>query len=297
MQIKNFITRLKLLNISNPEQEFKWLACHALNINSAQLLTRNFNEQDFNILNNFISRREQGEPLQYIIKSSSFYGRDFITGSGALIPRQDTESLINAALELFNNNLNLKFLDWGTGTGCIAITLLLEFQNSFAFMLDKSQDALNYARQNLAKYNLKDRAELLLNLNIKNLKGEQNLNARQYILKYNFKIFKPENFENNLDLIISNPPYIASNQIQNLMREVRDYEPHLALDGGADGLDYYKIIFNLASSSLKAHGCLILEIGDYNQADYLKDFDNNFKFIKAFQDNSGFPRCMAFVKL
>ena len=280
--LNNFITRLKNLNISNPEQEFKWLACHALNINSAQLLTRDFSEQDFNILNKFIVRREQGEPLQYIINSSSFYGRDFITGPGSLIPRQDTESLINAALELFNNNLNLKFLDWGTGTGCIAITLLLEFQNSFAFMLDKSQDALKYARQNLAKYNLKDRAELLLNL-----EDSQD----------NFRIFKPENFENNLDLIISNPPYIASNQIQNLMREVRDYEPHSALDGGADGLDYYKIIFNLASSSLKDQGCLILEIGDYNQADYLKDFNNNFKFIKAFQDNSGFPRCMAFVKL
>ncbi|MBQ9896218.1 MAG: peptide chain release factor N(5)-glutamine methyltransferase [Synergistaceae bacterium] len=280
--LNNFITRLKNLNISNPEQEFKWLACHALNINSAQLLTRNFSEQDFNILNNFISRREQGEPLQYIINSSSFYGRDFITGPGSLIPRQDTESLINAALELFNNNLNLKFLDWGTGTGCIAITLLLEFQNSFAFMLDKSQDALKYARQNLAKYNLKDRAELLLNL-----EDSQD----------NFKIFKPENFANNLDLIISNPPYIASNQIQNLMREVRDYEPHSALDGGTDGLDYYKIIFNLASSSLKDQGCLILEIGDYNQADYLKNFDNNFKFIKAFKDNSSFPRCMAFVKL
>ena len=280
--LNNFITRLKNLNISNPEQEFKWLACHALNINSAQLLTRDFSEQDFNILNKFIVRREQGEPLQYIINSSSFYGRDFITGPGSLIPRQDTESLINAALELFNNNLNLKFLDWGTGTGCIAITLLLEFQNSFAFMLDKSQDALKYARQNLAKYNLKDRAELLLNL-----EDSQD----------NFKIFKPENFENNLDLIISNPPYIASNQIQNLMREVRDYEPHSALDGGTDGLDYYKIIFNLASSSLKDQGCLILEIGDYNQADYLKNFDNNFKFIKAFKDNSSFPRCMAFIKL
>ncbi|MBQ3377865.1 MAG: peptide chain release factor N(5)-glutamine methyltransferase, partial [Synergistaceae bacterium] len=216
------------------------------------------------------------------INSSSFYGRDFITGPGSLIPRQDTESLINAALELFNNNLNLKFLDWGTGTGCIAITLLLEFQNSFAFMLDKSQDALKYARQNLAKYNLKDRAELLLNL-----EDSQD----------NFRIFKPENFANNLDLIISNPPYIASNQIQNLMREVRDYEPHSALDGGTDGLDYYKIIFKLASSSLKDQGCLILEIGDYNQADYLKNFDNNFKFIKAFKDNSSFPRCMAFIKL
>ena len=267
----NFITRLKNLNISNPEQEFNWLACHALNINSAQLLTRDFNEQDFNILNQFISRREQGEPLQYIINSSSFYGRDFITGPGALIPRQDTESLINAALELFNNNLNLKFLDWGTGTGCIAITLLLELQNSFAFMLDKSQDALNYARQNLTKYNLTDKAELLLNNKL-----------------YSF---------NNLDFIISNPPYIPTRQIQNLMREVRDYEPHLALDGGSDGLDYYKIIFNLACSSLKAHGILILEIGDGKQADYLKNFNNKFKFIKAFKDNSGFPRCMAFKLL
>ena len=269
----NFITRLNNLNISNPEQEFNWLACHALNINSAQLLTRDFNEQDFNILNQFISRREQGEPLQYIINSSSFYGRDFITGPGVLIPRQDTESLINAALYLFQDKVRiLKFLDWGTGTGCIAITLLLEFQNSFAFMLDKSQEAINYAQQNLESYKLQDRAKLLLNLKHDKL--------------------------NNLDFIISNPPYIPTNQIQNLMREVKDYEPLLALDGGLDGLNYYKIIFNLASSSLKPHGYLILELGDYEQANFLKDFNNNFKFIKSFQDGSGFPsRCMTWQLL
>ena len=270
----NFIDRLKNLNISNPEQEFIWLACHALNINTAQLMTLNLNNNNIcDKLNKVISRREQGEPLQYIIKAGTFYGRDFITGSGSLIPRQDTESLINAALYLFQDKVQiLKFLDWGTGTGCIAITLLLEFQNSFAFMLDKSQEAINYAQQNLESYKLQDRAKLLLNLKHDKL--------------------------NNLDFIISNPPYIPTNQIQNLMREVKDYEPLLALDGGLDGLNYYKIIFNLASSSLKPHGYLILELGDYEQANFLKDFNNNFKFIKSFQDGSGFPsRCMTWQLL
>ena len=269
----NFINRLKKLNISNPEQEFIWLACHALNISTAQLMTLDLNNKDIcERLNKIIARREQGEPLQYIINTGTFYGLDFITGPGVLIPRQDTESLINAAIYLFNNkNLNLKFLDWGTGTGCIAITLLLEFKNSFAFMLDKSQEAINYARQNLQSYKLESRANLLLNLNCEPL----------------------QKFKNNLDFIISNPPYIPTNQIQNLMREVRDYEPHLALDGGSDGLDYYKIIFQLASSSLKPHGFLILELGNHEQVKFLKNFNNNFKFIKAFTDSAGFPRCMA----
>ena len=138
-------------------------------------------------------------------------------------------------------------------------------------MLDKSQEAINYAQQNLESYKLNDRASLLLNLNTDKL--------------------------NNLDFIISNPPYIPTKQIQNLMREVKDYEPHLALDGGPDGLDYYKIIFNLAKASLKPHGYLILELGDYEQANFLRNFNNNFKFIKSFQDGSGFPRCMAWQLL
>ena len=269
----NFINRLEKLNISNPEQEFIWLACHALNVSTAQLMNLNLNNQDIcDKLNKIISRREQGEPLQYIIKTGTFYGRDFITGPGTLIPRQDTESLIDAALYLFQDKAqDLKFLDWGTGTGCIAITLLLEFQNSCAFMLDKSQAAIHYAQQNLASYKLNERTSLLLNLNPDEL--------------------------NNLDFIISNPPYIPTNQIQNLMREVRYYEPHLALDGGPDGLDYYKIIFKLASSSLKPHGYLILELGNHEQVNFLKNFNNNFKFIKSFQDSSGFPRCMTWQLL
>lgn len=271
-----FTLRLKNAGILNYKQEFIWLACYALKVTSVELMAAkdDFFNLNYEKLNSVITRRENGEPLQYIIGEADFYGRDFIIGVGALIPRRVTESLINAVIYLFKDkNQNFKFLDWGTGTGCIAVTILLEFKNSFAFMLDKSPKALSYAKKNLKRYNLEDRAELLLT--------PQNINFAPNIIK-----------NQKFDFLISNPPYIPTLQINNLMREVKNYEPHMALDGGADGLDYYKILFQYAPVLLHDNGLLILEIGDDEQAKFLKNFHKNFKFIKSFPDSSGFSRCM-----
>ena len=237
----------------------------ALNISHSQILTRQkFSDSELAKIDEFISRRESGEPLQYILGESTFYGRDFKVGQGVLIPRQDTESLIEAAKYCFAHDEKFSFLDFGTGSGCIAVTLLLEFPNSFAYMLDNSGEALFYARENLLRYDLAERSEI-----VKTLDG----------LK--------------IDLLISNPPYIESQEIAKLDSTVKDYEPLNALDGGPDGMKFYREIF---ACDLKPR-YIILESGNIAQVSALKNLSNEYKFMREFLDTGNFPRALLFTCL
>ena len=247
-------------------QEFFWLASYALGVDVATLMARkDFTPDELAKLKAVFSRREAHEPLQYIMGVADFYGRDFEVGPGVLIPRHDTETLIEAAKEIFEPEKVFKFLDWGTGSGCIAITILLEFKGSFAYMLDQSSEAISYAKRNLTRYGLNDRAEIASAIH-----------------------------EKNFDLIVSNPPYIPSGEIETLMPEVRDYEPRLALDGGEDGMNFYRLIFSQAKEILKPGGYIILETGNATQVTTLKFFDDDFVFVKEFFDLGNFLRCLLF---
>ena len=249
------------------QQELFWLASYALNLTTSQLMTReNFSSDEIFKIKSLIKRRENHEPLQYIMGTADFYGRDFEVGPGVLIPRHDTETLIEAVKEIFSVESKFKFLDWGTGSGCIAITLLLEFKNSFAYMLDASSEAVNYAKKNLERFNVQDRAEIISNLD----------------------------FQKKFDLIISNPPYIPSKEIENLMPEVKNYEPALALDGGEDGMNFYNLIFQQAKKILKPGGFLIVESGDWEQVQKLKNHDADFIFRNQILDSGNFPRALSF---
>lgn len=234
---------------------------YALGITHSALLSRNnFSPEEAARIEAVISRRELGEPLQYILGQEEFYGREFYVGSGALIPRHDTETLIEAVKSCFAPEDAFAFVDWGTGTGCIALTLLLEFPNAFAYMLDTSTEALAYARQNISRYGLETRTAL-------------------------------NRLPTSCRLIISNPPYIPSGEIAGLMRSVRDYEPRIALDGGEDGMKFYGEIFALATKILQQDGYIILETGNMNQVQALK---NRFVFVKEIFDAGNFPRALVF---
>lgn len=236
----------------------------ALNISHSQILTRQkFSDSELAKIDEFISRRESSEPLQYIIGESTFYGRDFKVGKGVLIPRQDTESLIEAAKYCFARDEKFSFLDFGTGSGCIAVTLLLEFPNSFAYMLDNSKEALFYARENILRYDLAERAKI-----IKTLDGLE------------------------IDLLISNPPYIESQEIARLDSTVKDYEPLNALDGGPDGMKFYREIF---ACDLKPR-YIILESGNIAQVSALKNLTHEYKFMREFLDYGNFPRALLFQR-
>ena len=249
------------------EQETLWLKAYALGLSTSQVLARReFSPEETAKINSVIARREAGEPLQYIMGEADFWGRDFHVGQGVLIPRHDTETLIQAVLKLFPHDEKFSFIDWGTGSGCIAITLLLEFPRSFAYMIDTERSAYRFAEFNIKRYDLIYRSELLL-----------------------WDAFLPK-----CDLLISNPPYIPSAEIAGLSKDVRDYEPISALDGGEDGLKFYNEIFALA---MKTH-CryLILETGNANQVQSLKASCSHYEFTFCDNvcDDTGFPRCLVF---
>ncbi len=243
-------------------QETLWLMSHALGVSTTNILARKtFTPDEQAKIDALLSRREAGEPLQYIMGYADFYGRDFYVGPGVLIPRHDTETLIEAVKKYFARDEEFSFVDWGTGSGCIAITILLEFPKSFAYIIENSYDALKFARKNLERYNVHERSRL------------------------NF-------FPDELELIISNPPYIPSREISNLDKTVRDYEPHSALDGGENGMDFYRHILANAAKFLKHDGYIILEMGNINQANALKNLYGNFEFIDEVYDAGNFPRCL-----
>ena len=232
-----------------------------MGVGTAQVLARNeFSPEETAKIEALTARRGKGEPLQYILGEADFWGRDFRVGSGVLIPRHDTETLIQAVMRHFPRDEAFTFTDWGTGSGCIAATILLEFPKTFAYLVEASPDAKNYALVNLERYHLMDRAE--------------------------FSDTLP-----TCTLTVSNPPYIPSGEIAGLMADVRDYEPHMALDGGDDGLKFYRHIFAQADCQ-----CIILETGNLQQVNALKTINSKYICIDEVLDDGGFPRCLVFTR-
>lgn len=243
-----------------------WLIAHALGLSTSQVLARSeFTSEEAAKVESVIVRRENGEPMQYITGEADFYGRDFRVGQGVLIPRHDTEALITGVMKQFARDEAFTFIDWGTGSGCIALTLLLEFPNAYTYMLDISSTAREFARINIERYGLSERAKLLAT--------PANLKA---------------------DVIVSNPPYIPTDEIVSLMRSVRDFEPHTALDGGTDGLRFYGEIFALAVNVGSEY--VFLETGSINQVQSLKTLSSEYYCCDEVLDDGNFPRCLTFKR-
>ena len=242
-------------------QEALWLMAYALGLNVAQVLARNsFTPEEEAKIDAVLSRREAGEPLQYIMGEADFLGRDFCVGPGVLIPRADTGTLIEGVRHCAGDEA-FRFVDWGTGSGCIAVSILLEYPEAYGYMVEVSEQAVEFARINLERFGLTQRAEILSS-------AEGLSDCR---------------------VMVSNPPYIPSAEIEGLMREVRDYEPRSALDGGADGLKFYREIVALAEGI----GCefLVLEVGCLGQVDFLRNASRKFTLREKVLDDGGFPRC------
>jgi len=182
-----------------------------------------------------VERRAAGEPLQYITGTQDFFGREFRVTPDVLIPRPETELLVEAALEV-DKDANL-ICDVGTGSGCIALTFLCELNHARAVALDKSPAALEVAKFNARKLRVADRAEFVVSDCFDSLdRGE-------------------------FDLIVSNPPYVSAGVVEGLQREVRDHEPLIALSPGPDGLSIIRRLIQESPKFLKQNGHLIMEIG------------------------------------
>lgn len=214
-----------------------------------------------------LERRIAGEPVQYITGRCEFFGCEFKVNSSTLIPRADTEILVEKAAELIEKNRLKTLLDIGAGSGCIGISLLLQCKVLRASLLDFSENALKTAVENAKSLGVYERAEFL----------------HEDILKAD------EDKIGHYDIIVSNPPYIESETVKTLDEKVKNYEPLSALDGGADGLLFYKSITALAA---KCGGFLAFEIG-YNQAESVYGIMSEyFENIKEYKDYGGNSRVL-----
>ena len=195
-----------------------------------------------------VERRAGGEPLQYITGVQDFFGREFRVTSDVLIPRPETELLVEAAIEVIGDASEPFICDVGTGSGCIAVTLLCELQAARAIAVDKSSLALEMAKLNTRKHGVSDRTE--------------------FAISDCFSALDPGQYQ--FDLVVSNPPYVSAEMMEGLQREVRDHEPLVALSPGSDGLSVIRRLIREAPNFLKDEGYLIMEIG-FDQGEAVKD--------------------------
>lgn len=257
-------------NIQFSALEAELLICNLYSWDKSQFylnLNQEMAAKEQEILTNYLVRRVTNEPLQYIIGSQDFYGREFQVNSSVLIPRPETELLVEALLNAVNSiwppATILNVVDVGSGSGAIAITIALERNSWTVYGVDISNDALNVANANA------DRLGARINF-------------------YNGDLLQPLHERDiKVDIIVSNPPYIPKNDILSLMPEVKNFEPQLALDGGEDGLDFYREIINQSKQLLNRPGLIIFEVG-INQANDISDLlivagAANVEFIKDYQ--------------
>ncbi len=261
---------LKDANIENIEYDIKTILRDTFDIDYNKFVMDMDNEfeADKSLEYEFISRIEKRKkhiPLQYIINKQNFYGLDLYVNESVLIPRYDTENIVDCIVKDFEGSKDISVLDLCTGSGCIAISLK---KNGFekVFALDISDKALEVAKHNA----------YIHNADITFIKSD---------------LYKELPNDIRFDLIVSNPPYIRTGEIEKLDDEVKDFEPKLALDGGKDGLDFYKKILNLSKDFINKNGSLYFEIG-YDQAKDVVDLakKEGYYNIKIIKDLSGKDR-------
>lgn len=227
------------------------------------------NGSDFELL---LQRRLRHEPVAYITGHREFWSLDFEVGPGVLIPRPETETLIEQALrELPVTTNSYRILDLGTGSGCLLISLLKEFTDASGVGIDSSDAALFWAKRNVARYGLTGRCQILRS--------------------------DWAEAEGPFDLIVSNPPYIPAADIMDLQPDVRDFEPNAALDGGPDGLAAYLAIAPVLTRNLKADGVALLEIGSGQHHLVRRIMEaQGLAVLRIEPDLAGIPRCVVVRK-
>lgn len=220
-----------------------------------------------------ISRRGKYEPLQYIVGDVEFYGITLKVNVSVLIPRQETEILIEEILNSIENNERIKILDIGTGSGNIALALAKNLPNAEIVGIDISDDAIQLAKSN---------AELT--------------NLTSQVIFYNLDIFSYNETEikEQFDIIVSNPPYVSSEEFNTLQKEIIEFEPSIAVTDNSDGYKFYEYITNLSKALLKKGGSLFYEIGQGQTERVAKIFENNdFSEIKIKKDYAEIERVIS----
>lgn len=266
--------RLANAGISNAKGESRDLYRYRFGLDQRQFLMEWQKNREFEDCESYLKildRRAEREPIQYITGIQNFYGHDIKVEPGVLIPRLDSETVVEHAIEIIKNRHYKTVLDLCSGSGALGIAIAKECHGVKVTMSDESEVALRIARSNVENLGLSKECKVV--------KG--NL----------FEPFKKFFGNQKFDLIISNPPYIPTDVIPTLEREVKDYEPVSALDGGETGLDYYNKIISSAREYLKKNGSIVLEIGHDQGVEVSKLLqDAGFKDITVFKDLAGKDR-------
>ena len=236
-------------------------------------LDKQIHKENLETYKNLINQRSIGKPIAYLVKKKNFWDSEFIIEEGTLIPRPDTETLIEATLEIYKNKNYANILDIGVGSGCIILSILKEKPCFYGKGIDISSKSISLSNRNAKKLNIENR--------VKFIKTDVD----------NFSVGK-------YDLIVSNPPYIKTNDIKYLERDVNKFEPKLALDGGLDGTFKTLKIIKKASSLLKVNGKLVLEIA-YNQRTKITSLlkKEGFYINSTIKDYAKNDRCVISTKI
>ena len=261
---------LKEKNISTYILDSELLLSKSLNKPREEILInleQNLNKKVLEDFNKYLLRRSKKEPIAYLLGEKEFWSKKFFVSKDTLIPRPETELLVNKLVAIFKKK-KITILDIGTGTGCIIVSLLSELKNSNGMAVDISREAILVAKKNACKFKLSDR------------------------IKFLHKSFE-ELYEKKFDLIVSNPPYIKRQDIKNLCDDIKKFEPKMALDGGNDGLDLIKKIIYKSKKILKINGTLALEIGNEQIKKVSRILiENKFRINCIIKDYKNNVRCV-----
>ena len=280
MNIENIldqgITILKNNNIPNPALDSEILLSKSINkdkkyiiLNSKEVL----NSKQLDSFINYINRRKNGEPIAYLTNKKEFWKDEFYVNKNVLIPRPDTEMIIEQVIKTYSERSQLQVLDIGTGSGCILLSIIKERPNSYGTGIDISRKSINVSKINAKQLNLTNRVKFIHS-------SVDNFNIGKY------------------DLIVSNPPYIELLSLKYLEKDIVNFEPKLALSGGFDGFSKIRKVISKASTLIKKNGKFILEIG-FNQKDKVKKIlkKEGFYVNKAIKDYGNNDRCVISTKI
>ena len=270
---RKLCNNFSIIGIETPELDARIILKEVLSLDDKDLILKESLDIPNELIEKIIaieSRRLNGEPISKIFKKRDFYNSTFLISNDVLDPRPETELIVEIANNFIDKNEVKNILDLGTGSGCILLSILKENKMINGLGIDLSKDAISIAKQNSKKLNLETQSNFLIS---------------NWMSSLNYKY----------DLVVSNPPYIASEDIKKLSKSVKIYDPILSLDGGDDGLNSYRLIASDLKRVVSKNALIIIEIG-YNQSLQVIEIfkKNNFKLIKKYNDINGLDRVLTF---
>ncbi len=274
--LKEGIGILQKNKISNPQLDSEILLSNSIKRDKKHIILNPkevLNSEQLGKFKNLIERRKKGEPIAYLINKKEFWKDEFFVNKDVLIPRPDSELIIEQVLKIYSKDDQLQILDIGTGSGCILLSILKERSNFYGTGIDISKKSINVSKFNAKQLNLTNRVKFFHS-------SVDNFNNGKY------------------DIIVSNPPYIEQLSLKYLEKDVVNFEPKLALSGGFDGFSKIRKVINKTSNLIKKNGKFILEIGFNQKNKVIKILkEEGFYVNKAIKDYGNNDRCIISTKI